>query len=338
MACGFAALIAAMSRPSWKPGRRHGTHTTRSPKHSCGQLLPVRRRRQRDPGVGVQVVHVRGVDQPVHRGVDRRRGAALAVQAVVERGDHLVLALHARVDVDQAAAAGPAAAPPGSVSVSVPRSPPGALDPHQLHRLPGDRVGRAALRGGVPAGVVGVARVGAEPVRAGDQIRRRSWFSVMATSRWWLMGSRANTRKIRAGQEPQPAWVPPTRSAAIRCGVAGRGVGGDRVARQAAAPPARSASSAADVGVVGVHQHGVRAEHVTGPLRRRPARRGRPAAPWRAACCDVEHRADLAGDLLLDVVALVEHEVDSRRRQVRRRSRRSRSGSGTAGTGPRSRP
>ena len=31
MACGFAALIAAMSRPSWKPGRRHGTHTTRSP-------------------------------------------------------------------------------------------------------------------------------------------------------------------------------------------------------------------------------------------------------------------------------------------------------------------
>ena len=31
MACGFAALIAAISSPSWKPGRRHGTHTTRSP-------------------------------------------------------------------------------------------------------------------------------------------------------------------------------------------------------------------------------------------------------------------------------------------------------------------
>ncbi len=32
MACGFSALICAMSSPSWKPGRRHGTQTTRSPK------------------------------------------------------------------------------------------------------------------------------------------------------------------------------------------------------------------------------------------------------------------------------------------------------------------
>ena len=32
MARGFSFLIAAMSRPSWKPGRRQGTHTTRSPK------------------------------------------------------------------------------------------------------------------------------------------------------------------------------------------------------------------------------------------------------------------------------------------------------------------
>jgi hypothetical protein len=31
-AWGFLALISAMSRPSWKPGRRHGTHTTSSPK------------------------------------------------------------------------------------------------------------------------------------------------------------------------------------------------------------------------------------------------------------------------------------------------------------------
>ena len=28
IASGFCSLIAAMSRPSWKPGRRHGTHTT----------------------------------------------------------------------------------------------------------------------------------------------------------------------------------------------------------------------------------------------------------------------------------------------------------------------
>ena len=103
IACGFVSAIAAMSRPSWKPGRRHGTQTTRSPKHSRGQRLAVGGGGERDAGVGVQVVDVRGVDQAVHRGVDRRRGAALAVQAVVERGDHLVLALDARVDVDQRA-------------------------------------------------------------------------------------------------------------------------------------------------------------------------------------------------------------------------------------------
>ena len=35
MAAGWSRLIAAMSRPSWNPGRRHGTHATRSPKHSA---------------------------------------------------------------------------------------------------------------------------------------------------------------------------------------------------------------------------------------------------------------------------------------------------------------
>ena len=67
------------------------------------QRLAVGGGRERDPGVRVEVVDVGGVDQPVHRGVDRRRRAAPPVQAVVERGDHLVLALDARVDVDQRA-------------------------------------------------------------------------------------------------------------------------------------------------------------------------------------------------------------------------------------------
>ena len=40
MACGFSALIAAMSRPSWKPGRRHGTQTTLSPKISLVSASP----------------------------------------------------------------------------------------------------------------------------------------------------------------------------------------------------------------------------------------------------------------------------------------------------------
>ena len=39
-ACGLSALIAAMSRPSWKPGRRHGTQTTWSPKISLVSASP----------------------------------------------------------------------------------------------------------------------------------------------------------------------------------------------------------------------------------------------------------------------------------------------------------
>ena len=123
MAAGWSRLIAAMSRPSWNPGRRHGTHATRSPKHSRGQRLAVGGGRERDARVRVQVVDVRGLDKAVHRGVDGRRRAALAEHAVVERRDHLVLALDTRVDVRQVAQpASRSTARPASVSV--PRSPP----------------------------------------------------------------------------------------------------------------------------------------------------------------------------------------------------------------------
>ena len=40
IASGFAALIAAMSSPSWKPGRRHGTQTTLLPKIFFVSLAP----------------------------------------------------------------------------------------------------------------------------------------------------------------------------------------------------------------------------------------------------------------------------------------------------------
>ena len=112
IASGFFAAISAMSRPSWKPGRRHGTHTTRSPKHSRVRRLAVGRGGQRDAGVRVQVVDVGGGHEAVHGCVDRRSRAALAVQAVVERGDHLVLAVDAGVDVDQGPQRGPGAGRP----------------------------------------------------------------------------------------------------------------------------------------------------------------------------------------------------------------------------------
>ena len=85
------------------PGRRHGDPGDPIAEAARGQRLAVGGRREGDPRIGVEVVDVRGVDEAVHRGVDRRRGAAAAVEAVVERGDHLVLALDARVDVDERA-------------------------------------------------------------------------------------------------------------------------------------------------------------------------------------------------------------------------------------------
>ncbi|CAO0832074.1 hypothetical protein SMICM17S_11504 [Streptomyces microflavus] len=40
IACGVASLTAAMSRPSWKPGRRQGTQATVSPKQSAVSFSP----------------------------------------------------------------------------------------------------------------------------------------------------------------------------------------------------------------------------------------------------------------------------------------------------------
>ena len=133
-----------------------------------GQLLAVGRGRDRDAGVGVQVVDVRRVDEAVHRGVDRRCGTALAVQAVVEGRDHLVLAVHAGVDVDERAHP---VQPQHGQAARRQRAEvtAGALHPQQLDVLAGDRVGLGALGGGVAAGVVGVLGVLAQAVRALDQ-------------------------------------------------------------------------------------------------------------------------------------------------------------------------
>jgi hypothetical protein len=84
-----------------RPAPRHPDHAVAEA--LAGQRLAVGGGGQRDAGVGVQVVDVRSGDQAVHGGVDGRRRAAAAVQAEVEGGDHLVLALDARVDVDQRA-------------------------------------------------------------------------------------------------------------------------------------------------------------------------------------------------------------------------------------------
>jgi hypothetical protein len=122
-----------------------------------------------DAGVRVQVVHVRGVHQPVHGRVDGRRGAALAVQAVIKRRHHLVLALHPGVDVLQRLQ--PVQAQDRKVlCLQGAEVTAGALHPEELDVLAGDRVRLGALRGRVAAGEVGVPLVRAQAVGTGDQV------------------------------------------------------------------------------------------------------------------------------------------------------------------------
>ena len=59
IASGRAALIAAMSRPSWKPGRRHGDPRDAIAEALLRQRFAVGCGGERDAGVGVQVIDVR---------------------------------------------------------------------------------------------------------------------------------------------------------------------------------------------------------------------------------------------------------------------------------------
>ncbi len=121
----------------------------RGPRDALAERLPrqrfaVRGRRERDPGVGMEVVDMGRVDQSVHRGVDRRRGTAASEQAVIERRDHLVFLLNTGVDVDER-----------SEPIEPEHRQAGlgeraeiatrALDPQQLDRSPGHRIDGAAL-------------------------------------------------------------------------------------------------------------------------------------------------------------------------------------------------
>ena len=169
IACGFSAAIAAMSSAELEAGPppRHPLHAVAE--DLLGQRLAIDGRGDRDARVGVQVVDVRRVDQAVHRGVDRRGRATLAVQAVGEGSDHLVLAVDAGVDVGERAQA---VQPQHRQARLGQRAEvtAGPLDPQQFGGLAGHRVGRGALGRGVAARVVRVRRVGAEPVAPRQQI------------------------------------------------------------------------------------------------------------------------------------------------------------------------
>src|ERR1039457_5968706 len=93
----------------------------------------------------MQMVDMRGVDQPVHGGVDGRRRPTFAMQAVVEGGDHLVLALDARVPAGERAE--PVEPPHGAaIRGEGAQVTAGSLHPQQLGGLAGSRASRSTAR------------------------------------------------------------------------------------------------------------------------------------------------------------------------------------------------
>ena len=161
------------------------------PERVAGQLLAVRGGCERDPRIRMQMIHMSRIDESMHRRVDRRSRSTLAEEAMVERRDHLVFAIDPRIHVrERPQPVEPQHGEPRGCQRSEVTTRP--FHPHQLDRLPRHRVDRGALRRRVAAGVIGVARVGSEAVRPGDQV----------------IGGGAHA--------PHPAWVPPARSAAVR--------------------------------------------------------------------------------------------------------------------------
>ena len=165
-----AGLVDALDQQRelepWSPPRHPGDLL---PEALLGQLFAVGGGGQRDDGVGVEMIDVRDPEQPVHRGVDAGRGPALAEAAEVEHLVQLVLLLLAPVHLLEASEPidDQGRQPVGRQRAEV---PPGSFDPHQLHVVAGDRILHHRLGRGVPAAVVGVATIGANAIRAPDQL------------------------------------------------------------------------------------------------------------------------------------------------------------------------
>ena len=170
------------------------------PRHAVAEAvardaLAVCRGRKRDSTVGVEMVDMGGLDETVHGRVDRRRGPAPAEQAVVEGGDHLVLALDARIDVDERAQP----IEPEHAEARFGQRPEIAartLDPEEVDGRGCHWVDGGPFRGGVAARVVRVAGIRSEPVGSAQEL-----------------SDRIADRRTHA---PHPACAPPTRSAAVR--------------------------------------------------------------------------------------------------------------------------
>ena len=163
IASGCSAATAEMSRASWKPGLRHGTHNTRSPKQA--RCAPRRRqlwqrRCLRPDGGGLRVpprrvrawqCRSRVPRLPFHIGSSRTRPPSRPRALLPDR------CCEERAQAVQPEDPEPRFGKGAEV-------PAGALHPQQLHLRTRHRVRGKRLAGGVPSRVVGVPRVSAEPV------------------------------------------------------------------------------------------------------------------------------------------------------------------------------
>ncbi len=144
-----------------------------------------------DDGIGMQVIDVIRIDESMHGGIDRRRSAAAAHEAMVETLNHLVFELESAVDGLQASQALDIERRK-SASLECAEVATGTLHIHDERLLTRCRVELHALGRSIAAGVVRVLGIGTEPVAASQQI-------VNKVSHY----------------APHPACAPPTRSSLI---------------------------------------------------------------------------------------------------------------------------
>ncbi len=157
-----------MSRPSWKPGRRHGTHRTRWPKQARVRSSPSTEVARAMPASGCRWstwarltracigVSIEGAAPPLPC---RQKSNAATMSSSWSGPGYTPTSARSR-------SSRRAARPP---SVSVPRSPPDPFDVKELDGFPRYRVVHDGFARRVAAGVVGVPRVTPEAVGAFKQ-------------------------------------------------------------------------------------------------------------------------------------------------------------------------
>jgi hypothetical protein len=216
IARGLSALTRAMSSASWKPGRRHGTHATRSPNAArvsaspsaaVARAIPASGCRWSTCGASTRACMAVSMDGAAPPLPCRQKSNASTISSSRSTPGYTSTRARSRSRRSTASPEG----------VSVPRSPP---DPLTQTRSTGSPVTGSVS---VPLALV---LPPAKLVVVGSAPRRLERATRSATAGFWVLMRRSSGRGGRVGsgpgrrgagaQAPQPACVPPTRSASTR--------------------------------------------------------------------------------------------------------------------------